>query len=81
MKELFSIQADRTEDGWEVYYQIPVSFLRLFYPGYSFSGTLMANVHKCGDLTNHKHYLSWNMVQSGKPDFHRPEDFGRMMFN
>ena len=81
MKELFSIQADRTEDGWEVYYQIPVSFLRLFYPGYSFSGTLMANVYKCGDLTNHKHYLSWNMVQSEKPDFHRPEDFGRMMFS
>ena len=38
-------------------------------------------VHKCGDLTNHKHYLSWNMVQSEKPDFHRPEDFGRMMFS
>ena len=81
MKELFSIRADRTEDGWEVYYQIPVSFLRLFYPGYSFSGTLMANVYKCGDLTNHKHYLSWNMVQSEKPDFHRPEDFGRMVFS
>ena len=80
MKELFSIQTDRTKNGWEVYYRIPVSFLRLFYPEYGFSGILRANVYKCGDMTDHKHYLSWNRVRSEKPDFHRPEDFGIMVF-
>ena len=80
MQELFSIQGDRTQNGWEVYYRIPVSFLQIFYPDYTYSGTLRANVYKCGDLTDHKHYLSWNMVKSEKPDFHRPEDFGTMVF-
>ena len=81
MQDLFAIEADRTEDGWEVYYQIPVTFLQLFYPEYSFSGILRANVYKCGDLTSHKHYLSWNAIESEKPDFHRPEDFGMMVFD
>jgi hypothetical protein len=80
MQTLFDIRADRTEDGWEVYYQIPVAFLQVFYPDDSFSGSLRANVYKCGDKTDHKHYLSWNPVNSEKPDFHRPEDFGRMIF-
>ena len=81
IQDLFAIKTDRTEDGWEVYYRIPVTFLQLFYPGYSFSGILRANVYKCGDLTSHKHYLSWNAVKSEKPDFHRPEDFGMMVFD
>ncbi len=80
MQECFDIRADRTDDGWEVYYQIPVVFLQVFYPDYTFSGSLRANVYKCGDKTDHKHYLSWNPVNSQKPDFHRPEDFGRMTF-
>ena len=80
MQEFFDIQADRTNDGWEVYYRIPVVFLQVFYPDYTFSGSLRANVYKCGDLTDHKHYLSWNPVKSEKPDYHRPEDFGRMPF-
>ena len=80
MQELFSIQAGRTQNGWEVYYGIPVTFLQLFYPGFSFSGTLRANVYKCGGLADHEHYLSWNMIKSEKPDYHRPQDFGVMAF-
>jgi len=28
-----------------------------------------------------RHYLTWHPVQSEKPNFHRPEDFGRMTFD
>lgn len=80
MREYFDIRSARTDDGWEVYFSIPLEFLNVFYNGYSYSGTLMANVYKCGDKTEHRHYLSWNPVRSEKPDFHRPQDFGRMVF-
>ena len=80
MAAYFEIRPLYTADGWEVYYRIPLSFLRLFWPGFSFSGNLRANVYKCGDLTEHEHYLSWNPVVSDAPDFHRPQDFGVMSF-
>ena len=80
MKQFFDIRTAGTPDGWEVYYRIPLSFLRLFVPGFAFAGALRANVYKCGDLTAHEHYLSWNPVSSLSPDFHRPQDFGLMRF-
>ena len=80
MRELFDIRAERTADGWAVSYRIPLSFLRLFWPDFTFTGTLRANVYKCGDETAQAHYLSWNPVTSETPDFHRPEDFGEMRF-
>ena len=80
LRELFAVRTARTPDGWEVFYRIPLSFLRLFWPGFAFAGALRANVYKCGDLTAREHYLSWNQVNSRTPDFHRPQDFGRMVF-
>ena len=80
LTQLFDIRSGKTDDGWEVYYTIPLSLLREYYPDCSLSGILYANVYKCGDKTNHKHYLSWNYVGTEKPDFHRPEFFGQMGF-
>ena len=80
MRQLFGIRTERTPDGWEAFYRIPLSFLRLFMPDFAFEGSLRANVYKCGDLTEREHYLSWNPVASETPDFHRPADFGRMTF-
>ena len=78
--EFFCIKPERTPNGWAVSYRVPLSFLQLFYPDFSFSGLLRANSYKCGDDTAHPHYLSWNPVTSTQPDFHRPEDFGIMKF-
>ena len=80
LRKLLEIRTERTPDGWEAYYRIPLSFLRIFLPGFSFTGMLRANVYKCGDLTQQEHYLSWNPVSSETPDFHRPRDFGCMKF-
>ena len=55
-------------------------FLRQYYPDFDFKGTLKANVYKCGDKTEHPHYLAWNRVEAPAPDFHRPECFGEMIF-
>lgn len=37
-----------------------------------------ANFYKCGDKLTKPHYLSWNEIDTLKPDFHRPEFFGEL---
>ena len=76
----FDIHARRSADRWELFYKIPLGFLRLFQPGYRFSGNLFANMYKCGDKTVKEHYLAWSPVDWGIPDFHRPEFFGELRF-
>lgn len=39
---------------------------------------LEANFYKCADKSGRVHYLSWNPIHTEKPDFHRPEYFGRI---
>ena len=81
-KERFDIRAAHTEDGWEVFYKIPLSFIRMFYPDYQFESgkRFRANCYKCGDKTTTPHYLAWNRLNCENPDYHRPEDFGLMIF-
>ena len=78
----FDFKKQDTEDGWEIFYKIPVDFIRLFCPAFqATAGTVLrANVFKCGDLTAQPHYLSWNRCTSEAPDFHRFCDFGTMIF-
>ena len=82
MEQLFAVESARTEDGWTLTYRIPLQLIRLFFPEYRFvpGATLRANCYKCGDLTAHPHYITWNPVSSDTPDYHRPQDFGLMIF-
>lgn len=75
-------QIDRTENGWILTYSVPYHLIRRFFPNFHpVSGScIRANCYKCGDLTVHPHFLSWNPVTSEKPAFHRPQDFGLMRF-
>ena len=43
--------------------------------------TAKANFYKCGDATSKKHYVSWNPVGTERPDFHRAEFFGTLVFD
>lgn len=80
--ERFGITTARTADGWELTYRIPLEFLRCFYPELKLeSGKQMtANCYKCGDHTENPHFLAWNPPTSETPDFHRPQDFGLLVF-
>lgn len=80
-KKLFAFRGAKTAEGWEIFYEIPVAFIRLLIPDFTLQpGTeLRANCFKCGDLTEKPHYLSWNPSTSATPDFHRPQDFGTMV--
>lgn len=70
-----------TEDGWEVFYKIPVSLINIFFPGYQLkSGMILyANSYKCGDETVKPHFISWNFVDVPQPSFHQPTHFGEMI--
>lgn len=80
-KKLFHFRSAKTADGWEIFYEIPASFVQIFVPEFSLhpENTFRANCYKCGDKTPNPHYLAWNPVTSANPNFHRPQDFGCMI--
>lgn len=79
-KELFRPEPFQTEDGWGIVYQIPLSFLQMYFPGFAFSGEAACNFYKCGDRTEQPHYLAWSPLTCDKPDYHRRQDFGVLCF-
>jgi hypothetical protein len=74
------IQRDLT---WFVEYSLPLSILPAYAPvkkpapGVEWRG----NFYNCGDETSNPHYLTWSKVDLPKPDFHRPEFFGKIIFD
>ena len=70
----------RGEHSWNVVEIIPVS--ALFRSNIeSFDGKLMrANFNKCGDELPTPHFLSWSPIEWKEPSFHRPEQFGELIF-
>lgn len=75
----FAIRPFSTAEGWGVEFQVPVEFLRLYFPGYALEGPAAGNFYKCGDETPRPHYLSWAPLHSPTPDFHRRADFGSLL--
>lgn len=63
--------------GWTVVMLIPFEIIGIDKDNIPVS--VRGNFYKCGDLTAHPHFLSWNPIQTAKPDFHRPEFFGELI--
>ena len=76
----FQIEPFRTRKGWGVSFAVPADFVRLYFPAFTLSGEAAANFCKCGDDTQTPHYLTWSPSTSPVPDFHRRQDFGRLIF-
>lgn len=79
---IFNARTSKTEDGWQVNYEIPFDFLRVFVPDFrpKSGDYLRGNVYKCGDDCVDSHWMSWNKVETQTPDFCREEYFGLMHF-
>ncbi len=73
--------AEKTGDfTWEMTIIIPAEILN-HNPEIKLKGLQStANFYKCGDATSQRHYLTWNPVGTEKPDYHRPEFFGQLIF-
>ena len=68
-------------EGWGITYRVPFDLLKMLFPAFDAApGTVIrANCYKCGDKTVKPHFLSWNRVTAETPNFHRPQDFGKMV--
>lgn len=66
--------------SWSVVEIIPVTAL-FASDVCCFDGKEMrANFYKCGDELPTPHFLSWNPIDWPEPSFHRPEQFGLLLF-
>ena len=79
-RSFFRITTAVSAEGWDLSYSLPFAFLRRFFPSFVPEGSIRGNFYKCGDLTLQAHYLAWNPVLAENPAFHRPQDFGRLIF-
>ena len=76
----FRAEPFRTADGWGFTMEIPLTFIRLYFPEAAFAGTAACNFYKCGEETVVPHYLAWSPLTSETPDYHRRWDFGEIEF-
>ena len=82
VEEIFAPVVKFLDDGWEIKYTIPYSFVRLFCPTFSPrpGSAIRANCYKCADMMEPGHFLSWSPVTDEPFTFHKPECFGLMTF-
>ena len=65
---------------WEMMIRIPVESFA-FDQIKTLNGLkATANFYKCGDETSKPHFVTWNPVGTENPDYHRPEFFGKVLF-
>lgn len=64
--------------NWRVCIIIPFEFIGI--DPENLPKNIRANFYKCGDLTAHPHFVSWNPIDIPNPDFHRPDFFGELCF-
>ena len=62
---------------WDIAVIIPLDLIGV--DSNNLPQVLGANFYKCGDFTDHPHYLSWSPVDAPKPNFHLPEFFGELI--
>jgi len=73
--------SEKKIDGmWSLTVAIPLDVLYLHNIGNLHGMEFRANFYKCGDRLSMPHYLSWNRIMTAKPDFHKPDFFGKIMF-
>lgn len=73
-------ESGKTAWGCEIF--LPEKFIsELYQTDFSVCEcTVKGNFYKCGDLTDAPHYGAHFPVKTDKPDFHRPEFFGDIIF-
>ena len=60
--------------SWELCVRIPFHLMDMDPD--NMPAKILGNFYKCADATEQPHYVSWNPIQTERPDFHRPECFG-----
>lgn len=66
--------------AWDLFVAIPLELLFGEEKPDLHGKLIRGNFYKCGDQLRVPHYVSWNPIETGQPDFHRPEFFGILRF-
>ena len=66
--------------NWQLTIAIPLSLFSLSKVAPLEGRTVRANFYKCGDKLPVPHFLSWNPVETERPNFHAPHFFGTLLF-
>lgn len=64
---------------WNVLVAIPLSLMDM--EADAMPQHARCNFYKCASATSEPHYLSWAPINTERPDFHRPDFFGKISFN
>lgn len=73
-RKTFDIESIPNDGDWTLKYYIPDEFLHRYFKNINY--VCRANVYKCADATDHKHYTVWSPVEVARPDYHVPDFFG-----
>lgn len=63
---------------WELTVKIPLELMGI--DPENLPEKILGNFYKCADGTDSPHFVSWSPIHTEKPDFHRPEFFGELIF-
>lgn len=71
-----AIQEQEGTFCWDIVVSIPLQLVGL--DGGNLPDYVLGNFCKCGSKTAHPHYVTWSAIDGEKPDFHRPDCFGKL---
>ena len=66
---------------WIIEYRVPIGILEKYCPVIKPAPEVIwrANFYRCGGKTDDQ-YACWNNIVTPQPDYHRPEQFGELLF-
>ena len=65
---------------WEISIVLPIAVFSYHHKKILSGEECRVNFAKCGDNLPNPHFLSWVPIVADKPDFHKPDTFGRVKF-
>jgi hypothetical protein len=67
---------------WTLEYRIPLAILEKYASiTRPKKGVVWkANFYKIAENSSNPHYITWSVIENDKPDFHKPEFFGKLIF-
>lgn len=86
LRALLTTVAEVADDHWSITWTVPVDLINRLGAEYGLpevvlhhDAQLATNLYKCGDDTDAPHWLAWNPIFRDTPQFHVPDQFGRIL--
>ena len=77
------IDPEITEEvTWTIEYKVPIALLQKYSNVTAPAKGIewKANFYKIAEISSNPHYITWSKIDKPRPDFHVPEEFGRIIF-